>query len=543
MAADDKAAAPIAPPTNTDQRVPRAGTVSLLAPLAAPVASPMDEEEADVCPICLSPPGAGPNGLEDGWHRLKTCGHSFHASCIMDAYVFDRRCPVCRHDPSADSRRVDHAGEQGGENEQRGEQKEGMHKQMASTTFASASASTSTSTAATTTFAFAAASTAAFAAFAPTSTGTSDDASTDNHRPSPPPCKGVYARRLFDDAGDNSLFLNEHVTSDAFWKSTEPVSLFSCKSCPLNCTNCKSTKPTKPCPQRGCPKDGVEQHEHRGFFKPFGRISCAGEGYKGSDQCRRCQWLEASTGKDSLWQLLELEGTATKGPLHRQAIEAEKKRLSGEIRKVSSRKRDDLKTASDWRTLYEQEKGQRENAEHRRDVEVATACKSARKAARHQSTAEQVAALATAERDQARANTERALHAAGVAEVELVMAQTGKAAAHAAADASAQALKDAQAAALANAQELRERHRAELEASERHHAGEQREAAEKLAAAVGRLNRSELHAVNLQTKLTSTLSEVSWRVSPAFSDTVSSFPPIHRSSRQPMRPLRSCRAS
>ena len=379
--------------------------------------------------------------------------------------------------------------------------------------------------------------------------------------PSTQPCNGAYARHLFGDAGEHSLYLHEHVESELFSRSTAPITLFQCKSCPLNCANCKSRRPQQPCPFRSCAKDGVESHVHRGTFRPEGEVVCSGEGYQGSDQCRRCQWLESSTGRDGLWRLLRLGGTARKSPLHQQAGLEEKKRAAGTLRLAPGpQKRNGLMTINDYRSLLAEDTAQRDEMERQRDEQVLDANRKARFAGRHQATAEAVSTHVAAERDCARADTEKARKeaaaamvaaaTAGVGEVaaqsaaevamfETEVARTSEAAARAAAKLATEqqerseaavraaaklAMEQQEAATAASAllssklqeaaaaevaaREQRERSRAQHEASELQHAHAKKAAARQLAAVVERLSSSELRACGLQAELTSTLSKV-----------------------------------
>ena len=361
------------------------------------------------------------------------------------------------------------------------------------------------------------------------------------------PCNGVYARRLWDDC-DNSLFLNEHIESEAFSKSTARLMLLQCKSCPLNCTNCSSKRPKQPCPNRSCTKDGVEWHsDHRGTFRPEGVITCYGFGHKGADQCRSCQWLEASTAKESLWQLLKLDGAPRKSPLHQTASKEEVKRVNGKLVQQGAlpapQKRNDLKTREDYKALLEHEKAEKKAMERDRDEQVANAIKRARFAERHQSTAEQVAAITTAECDRARGDAEQAKGRAAAATIEAATSRMGEAKATAAAENATQqseaqaamnellvtrlekeaaARSEAQRSADANAlalslasaeaelatQQQRNKYRFEREALENAHEAERKKAAQMLASTVERLNLTELQNTTLQEKLTSTLSQV-----------------------------------
>jgi hypothetical protein len=362
-----------------------------------------------------------------------------------------------------------------------------------------------------------------------------------------PFCSGVYARHLFGDAGDNSLYLHENAMSPAYSVSNASVTLIRCKSCPLNCTNCKQPKPLNPCPFRWCALDGVKSHTHRGTFRPEGAILCSGEGYQGTDQCRRCQWLEASTGRVELWKLLKLDGTPLKSPLHQTAAILENKRAAGTLRMAPApQKRDDLMTINDYRTRLAKETAQRAEMDRQRDNQVSEARKNARFATRHQATAEQVCAHMTAERDRAHANTRKAQKnaaaatvaaaitgaAATVAVFETEAARKSEAAAKAAAEAAAKAAAlateqqeaatavstllssqlEVVTAAEAAARAQRDCSRAEREASELQLAHAQMAAARELAATAQRLSNSELHACRLQAELTSTLSKV--RASP-----------------------------
>ena len=362
-----------------------------------------------------------------------------------------------------------------------------------------------------------------------------------------PFCSGVYARHLFGDAGGNSLYLHENAMSPAYSVSNASVTLIRCKSCPLNCTNCKQPKPLKPCPFRGCALDGVKSHTHRGTFRPEGAILCSGEGFQGTDQCRRCQWLEGSTGRVELWKLLKLDGTPLKSPLHQTATILENKRAAGTLRMAPApQKRDDLMTINDYRSRLAKETAQRAEMDRQRDHQVSEARKNARFATRHQATAEQVCAHMTAERDRAHANTRKAQKnaaaatvaaaitgaAATVAVFETEAARKSEAAAKAAAEAAAKAAAlateqqeaatavstllssqlEVVTAAEAAARAQRDCSRAEREASELQLAHAQKAAARELAATAQRLSNSELHACRLQAELTSTLSKV--RASP-----------------------------
>ena len=509
---------------------------------------------ADCCPICLSPATLGPLGSKDDWHQLKPCGHGFHVSCIVESLRFSTRCPICRDDPCAvgsSSNQQQQSAPSSSQPEQQQQQQppEGKTKSMAETSAATTTASSAAPAAAET---LAATTTAA----APAAAFTTAGGRYHGHRPlSGRPCNGVYARHLFGDAGKFSLMLHEHAAAEGFALSNMPVMLVKCKSCSLNCTNCKvdqngrnatGCKPSVPCPERTCQKDGLEQHEHRGFFKPIGQIICSEEGFNGTDQCRCCQWLEASTGKKSLWDLKKLDGQPLKSPLQRQADKAEVARTNGELFTVPSKKRDDLKTTRDWQTLYAQEKVQRCAAEHAKDKEVAVSAKRARTAERFQAGAEGLSALYRADRDSTMKSAEAAEAKAAAATVEaatatveaaaarlgeaqaqmaaqkaaerhqavaatnaLLSAQLGEAAAAlSSANSNSVALRIAKAEAEAAAEAQRQLDRKDREAREAQRERERKEAAQQVAKVVERLTISELRTASLEKKLNSTLSEL-----------------------------------
>lgn len=518
---------------------------------AAPGTTPA---ATDGCPICLSPATLGPLGSKDVWHQLNPCGHGFHASCIVESLRFSPRCPICRDDPSAVGSSSSNQQQQSAPSSSQPEQQqqqppEGKTKNMAETSAATTTASSAVPSAGET-------SAATATSAAPAAAFTTAGSMHHGHRPlSGRPCNGVYARHLFGDAGDFSLMLHEHAAAEGFALSNMPVMLVKCKSCSLNCTNCKvglngrnatGCKPTVPCPERTCQKDGVEQHEHRGFFKPIGPITCSQEGYNGTDQCRACQWLEASTGKKSLWGLKKLEGEPRKSPLQRQADKAEVARTKGELFTVPLQKRDDLKTRLDWQTLHAQEKAQRCAAERAREEEVAAATKRARTAERFQAGAEGLSALyqthlaSSLESAQAaEAQAAAATVEAATATVEAAAARVGEARAQAAAQkaterqqavaatnallsaqlgvaaadrdealrsANSYALAKAEAEAAAEAQ--RQRDRKDREACEAKCERERKVAGQQVASIAERLKTSELRTDSLEKKLKSTLSEL-----------------------------------
>ena len=49
------------------------------------------------CPICLL--------KIDAQSQVSSllCGHTFHSACIVQALQWDRRCPLCRHKPQANT--------------------------------------------------------------------------------------------------------------------------------------------------------------------------------------------------------------------------------------------------------------------------------------------------------------------------------------------------------------------------------------------------------------------------------------------------------
>jgi hypothetical protein len=168
-----------------------------------------------------------------------------------------------------------------------------------------------------------------------------------------------------------------------------------------------------------CPKDSVEEHEHRGFFKPLPPISCSGIAAGHCDQCPRCQWLEASCDKRGLWSRLKLDGVPRVSPLQQQAIAAEKARQKGTLHAAPApQKRKDLWTRDDALALLDIEKQARQCAENVAAEKEATAVKRARFAERHQSTAEVVVQVTIDERDQARGAAQAATAAQSSAEAE-----------------------------------------------------------------------------------------------------------------------------
>jgi hypothetical protein len=237
-------------------------------------------------------------------------------------------------------------------------------------------------------------------------------------------CKGVYARYLID-----TLQLHEHAPSEKFYFCNEPVTLWQCKSCPLDC-NCKSNQP---CSKRVCDLDCKEWHEHRGTFRPLHPARCTHIALRGSTQCRYCQWLQDSTDKRGVWRHLKLPGKAKVSPLQQQAT-ATKRKLSAPPSAVPSEKKPKhLRTRSDNEALLKQEKAARLDAERKAAAQVAEARREVNSARRHQSTAEGIVQLVTQERDAAAAATAGDRRTAAELMVSLAAAQADVAAAHSAA--------------------------------------------------------------------------------------------------------------
>ena len=453
---------------------------------------PQTPMQVDICPICLSSSSED----DDPWWTL-SCGHGFHTKCIVDCLRFSGhgRCPMCRDTPQQPSPQQPTA-------QQPSPQQPPLSIPGA-----------------------------------PPESKQADPAS--KHRPqqqqramppSAPPiapqptqvCKGVFARCLID-----NLRLHEKPPSDEFAYSSELVTVLHCKSCRLGC----GCKPHRPCPLRRCPKDGVEIHQHRGFFKPLPPIPCLGVASGLNEQCSRCQWLESSADKRGLWAKLKLSGSARVSPLQQQAKAAEVAWQNGTLGSAPApQKRKDLLTRTDALALLACEKEARQQAEKQSALRVAELAKRARFAERHQSTAEGVVQLASAERDRACLEAQQAKAAATEQTVarasaeaeagaarqlaerrrsELMAVQSAANAQEAAARVEAQALGarlEAQEAESAAAAVQLQATRADAEAR----AKEQRTAhRQDLAAAALRLDSAQLKVQKLTRENASLLSQLS----------------------------------
>jgi len=182
----------------------------------------------------------------------------------------------------------------------------------------------------------------------------------------PQPCKHVFARNLID-----MLRLGEHVASEKFSYSNEPIALYHCKSCPIGC----GCKPTQQCPNRTCQLDCRELHTHRGLFKPILPFRCSLVAQMYKEQCRECEWLETSAGRRDLWRTHRLQGDGLKSPLHQQAVAAEAKRVAGTLGAPPERQKQlGLFTTADALSALESERSGARAAEQSNAAQIAQVC-------------------------------------------------------------------------------------------------------------------------------------------------------------------------